>query len=440
MLEMLFKRIGKFDNATAIIQNDKNISFEQLLDLIDSKTKYFLDKGIANGKVVMLNADFSIESISSFLALANLKNIIIPNTSINLDVDEIIKKSGVDFSIYFDQSGISITSVDAPTNPLIEKFLKLNKAGLVFFSSGVTGKPKGILHRLDSLLGKYESASKPFRTLAFLLFDHIAGIDTLFYTLFSGGTVVIPDNRTPQTVIKCLANNKVEVFPTSPSFLSLVLYSGELRNHDLSSLKIITFGAERMHDSTLNKLKSELPSVRIIQKYGTTEFGSPISKSHPQDPLWIKFDKNNFNYKIEDDKLLVKTQMSFFGNLDSDQVIDADSWQETGDLVVTNGEWIKILGRESKIINVGGQKVFPAEVENVILELDNIEEANVYASPNPFMGQVVAVKIKLRDNEDMSSLKKRIRKHCNQKLDSYKIPAIIEIIENSMIGKRFKRI
>lgn len=103
--------------------------------------------------------------------------------------------------------------------------------------------------------------------------------------------------------------------------------------------------------------------MKLMEKYGTTEFGSPVSKSRDDDPLWIKFKKENFDYKVVDNRLFVKSPMSMVGYLNDVSGQSVDGWLDTGDMVETDGEWMKILGRESDIINVGGQKVYPSELD-----------------------------------------------------------------------------
>src|SRR5581483_4450949 len=97
--------------------------------------------------------------------------------------------------------------------------------GLVLFSSGSSGKPKGAVHDLAALLRKFERPRPALRTLAFLLFDHIGGINTLLHVLASGGCLVTVTDRSPDGVLAAVERHRVELLPTSPTFLNLVLLS-----------------------------------------------------------------------------------------------------------------------------------------------------------------------------------------------------------------------
>ena len=75
--------------------------------------------------------------------------------------------------------------------------------------------------------------------------------------------------------------------------------------------------------------------------------------------------------------------------------LDDQGYFDTGDVVEVDGEWLRTLGRAGEVMNVGGSKVFPAEVESILLALDNVEDAVAYVEPNPLTGHTVAAKIKL---------------------------------------------
>jgi acyl-CoA synthetase (AMP-forming)/AMP-acid ligase II len=154
----------------------------------------------------------------------------------------------------------------------------------------------------------------------------------------------------------------------------------------------------------------------------------------------IKFDKSLCDYKIIDSRLFVKTETAMLGYLTGESPNFVDGWLDTGDLVIEEDGWLKILGRESDLINVGGQKVFPAEVESVVMEMDNIVEAVVYPVPNPVFGNVIGLKVQILIDESIDELKKKIRIYCNSRLENYKIPVYIEKVDKIDIDPRFKKL
>ena len=111
----------------------------------------------------------------------------------------------------------------------------------------------------------------------------------------------------------------------------------------------------------------------------------------------------------------------------------------TKDRVEQKGEYIKILGRESELINVGGEKVYPAEVESVLLEVPGVKDAVVSRMPNPILGSVVICKIAADDGANLAELKKMIQRHCTEKLEKFKRPVKIEFQNDPFNTARFKR-
>jgi acyl-CoA synthetase (AMP-forming)/AMP-acid ligase II len=272
------------------------------------------------------------------------------------------------------------------------------------------------------------------------MFDHIAGIDTYFYSLFSGGIAVLPISRSPEYICNLIEQHKIEVLPTSPTFLNILLMSEKYQKYDLKSLKIITFGSEAMPEFLLNQLKIKFKGIKLIQKYGMTEFGSPNSKTNKRDSSWLKLNSDKFKTKIIDDVLYIKTGTTMVGYLNSPSPFTHDGWFKTGDTVEVSGDYIKILGRKSEIINVGGEKVYPQEIENVLLKIDNICEALVYGEKNAILGSIVCAKIWLKKKEDHKIIVAKIKKYCSKKIERYKIPVKIKISSKKQYNKNYKKI
>ncbi len=128
------------------------------------------------------------------------------------------------------------------------------------------------------------------------------------------------------------------------------------------------------------------------------------------------------------------------GYLNAPSPFDEEGWFNTQDVVEAEGDYVRIIGRKSELINVGGEKVHPTEIENVLLQLDNVKDAIVFARPNAITGQVVGARIAPVRSEDQEALKQRLRAFCMTRLERFKVPAVIEIMDADQHGARFKKV
>jgi acyl-CoA synthetase (AMP-forming)/AMP-acid ligase II len=277
------------------------------------------------------------------------------------------------------------------------------------------------------------------RSINFLLFDHIGGINTLFYTLSNGGTVVTTSTRNPERVCRLIEKYRVELLPTTPTFLNLLLISEAHKNNDMSSLKLITYGTEVMPESILKRLHKAFPNARLLQTYGLSELGIMRSKSRDSDSLWVKVGGEGYDTKVVDGILWIKADSAMLGYLNAPSPFTEDGWFVTGDAVEVDGEYIRILGRKSEMINVGGEKVYPAEVESVLQMMPGLEEVAVTGENNPITGQIVRAQVKLSTGETVTEFRKRMREFCREKLPNFKVPQKVDIGSVDMHGERFKK-
>ncbi len=246
--------------------------------------------------------------------------------------------------------------------------------------------------------------------------------------------------RTPEAICQAVQRYQVELLPTTPTFLRMLLISETYKKYDLSSLRLITYGTEPMPVATLESLNQALPGVRLKQTYGLTEVGILSTKSENNDSLWLAVGGEGYETKIVDGVLWIRAESAMLGYLNAPSPFDEEGWLNTGDMVEQKGDYIRFLGRKSEIINVGGEKVFPAEVENVIQQLDNIKEVTVRGRRNAITGNIIVATVEVVQPEDPSALEQRIRKACLERLAPFKVPAIIELASASLCGERFKKI
>lgn len=441
----LWERMRSFGDAKALVWQNKVATYTQLLSKKDAWAQELKKRGVTQGSVVLIEGSLSPEACALLLALIDVGAIAVPLTpELKVHRAEFDAVAEVQFAFSFDQNdGHQAAQFDRTvTHALYQKLLSRGRPGLVIFSSGSVGKPKAVLHDFGALLEKFRPQRTRKCTLSFLLFDHIGGIDTLFNTLSNGGTLVTVPKRDPETVAAAIAAHGVHTLPASPTFLNLLLVSEAFKRYDLSSLKLIAYGTEAMPEVTLRRLKEALPDVQVVQTYGTSELGvlrSGGSGAKDKGALWLKFSDDGFQTKIVDGVLWVKSPTAMLGYLNAPDLFDADGWLNTQDAVEVDGPYVRIIGRVTDLINVGGQKVYPAEVEGVLLTMENVHDAVVYGEKNPLTGHIVAAKVKLIQPEPLDQFKKRLRAHCKGKLAAYKIPVRIELTEEDSFGARFKK-
>ena len=442
-LDYFFEVFKKNSKKNFIVWEDKFFNYLWLINQIKKWEHILDDNKINQGKIVVVEADFSPNSIALLLALIHARTIIVPiSHSVKAKKYEFIEISESEFIIQIDQDdNFSIRKLENKVNHHLYKILISNSdPGLVLFSSGSTGKSKASLHNLKFLLEKFEVRRHTLRTITFLLYDHIGGFNTLFYNLSNAGLIVTANDRSPKAVLQKIEKYEVELLPTSPTFLNLILLSEEYKNYNLSSLKIITYGTEPMPQTTLNSIIKIFPEVKCTQTYGLSEVGILRSKSKDSNSLWVKVGGEGYKTRINDGMLEIKSKSSMLGYLNAKDPFTADGWFKTGDAVEVDGEYIKIIGRKSELINVGGEKVYPQEVENLLLEHSNVKDVTVFSEKNPIIGNIVCAKIILKNKKvNKNNMIKDIKDFCHERIARYKVPVKITFIEESLYSLRFKK-
>jgi long-chain acyl-CoA synthetase len=429
----------------AIVWRDRTYSYRWLLERIRGLQEEIgeeIAEAVDAGDVASIEADFSPSSVALLLALIQRQCVIVPLTSsVEAKRPEFLRIAQVQkrFTIDADDR-IHVDRVEVSAeHPLYTQLRVVGHPGLVLFSSGSTGESKGSVLDFARLLEKFHVPRQAYRAMTFLLYDHIGGVNTLLYTLSNAGCLVTVATRGPDEVLGAVARHRVQLLPTSPSALNLMLISGAFQRHDLSSLETITYGTEPMPESVLKRVHETLPHVRLLQTYGLTEVGILRSKSKSSDSLWVKVGGEGFETRVVDGIFQIRARSAMLGYLNAPTPFTEDGWLITGDLVETDGEYVRFLGRQSEIINVGGEKVYPMEVESVIQELDNVGEVTVYGERNPILGMLVAARVTLVAPEDQAAFTVRLKRHCATRLEKYKIPVRVTISNESQHGARFKK-
>ncbi len=442
-IDWQLERFASEPGATAIIWRDHEYSYGDLHHRVLTWEKTLADQSVSAGDSVGVLGDYSPESIACLLALLKLRAILVPVARDSADQHEsFFRTAELDRLITIDEEdGFELTEPGLRANhDLFAQLREADTTGLVLFSSGSTGEPKGIVHNLEALLAKFQTPRHRFRTINFLLFDHIGGVNTMFYTLSNLGCTIVPRDRSVASVCKAIARHEVELLPTSPSFLNLLLLEAGAEKFDLSSLKVVTYGTEVMSERTLAAAVKVLPRVRFQQTYGLSEVGILRSKSRSNESLMVKIGGEDYETKVVDDRLFIRSRTSMLGYLNAPSPFDEDGWLDTGDSVIQEGDYYRILGRESDIINVGGQKVYPAEVEKVLSELPGVIEAVVSGEAHLLLGQIVVATLQMEEEVPTAEIRRKVGEHCRGRLQQYMIPQKVRVIRESPLNYRFKKV
>lgn len=441
-INFLYDVFNEFQEDIAVVWKSEYLTYKLLTEKIAKWKEILLDERIKNGEVVVVEGDFSPNSISLFLALMEINCIIVPLTKMSVAKrEEFLEVAQWESVIQLDENDSYkiIKNINKSNHKLYIELRNRNNPGLVLFSSGSTGKSKAALHDLSGILEKFAVRKRKLRTITFLLYDHIGGVNTMLYVLSNGGTIITATSREPDYVLNLIEKEKAELLPTSPTFINLILLSEAYKKYDLSSLKTVTYGTEPMTESTLNRFNELFPNIKLQQTYGLSEIGILRSKSKGSASLWVKVGGEGFETRIVDGLLEVKAQSAMMGYLNAPSPFTEDGWFKTGDMVEVDGEYIKILGRKSEIINVGGEKVYPAEVESVILEIEGVNDVVVSGEKHPITGNIVCARVSVDQKLDQTNLKQKIKIYCKEKLQNYKVPVKITFTIDIIHSDRFKK-
>jgi acyl-CoA synthetase (AMP-forming)/AMP-acid ligase II len=428
----LLERLGEIWKGTDrpfLIHGGQQLRFSQ----IASQARIDLSE-IKSGDVVAIVGDFDPSSIVTLLRLIDLGVIVVPLT----------KDTALQHEYFFETALVDVVIADGVVrrrsqqrrHDLLDYLRAKQHAGLLAFSTGTTGRPKAILHDLTLFLQRFEQPRPTLRTMNFLLFDHIGGLNTLFHTLFNKGVVIAPEARTVNSILEVCSKYDVEVLPTTPTFLRMMLMNDAVPSRVPACLKVITYGTERMDQPTLDELCRLLPAMDFRQTFGTSELGVVRVKSEARDSLFMKIGGEGVETRVVNNVLQIRSQTRMLGYLNAPSPFDAEGWYDTKDVVEEKNGYYKVIGRVSDIINVGGLKFMASEVERVALEFPNVSLVSAYARRNPLTGQ--HVELKVQPSKESIVDKDALKAYLKSKLQPHMVPQRITI-EEVNVGHRFKK-
>lgn len=305
----------------------------------------------------------------------------------------------------------------------------------IFATSGTTGAPKAVSHPLGSLTRttkKSRSAGSLHRWG--LLFDpcRFAGAQVMLQALMSGSTLLVPPSEDSlNNRLAFLAKHNCTALSCTPTMWRRILMFPEATSIDFRQ---ITLGGEIADRGILVALQSAFPKARIVHIYASAEagVGFPVRDGLPGFPVsYLQNPPGGVQLKIVNARLHVQnSEVSPIYVGTQDTFASNDGYIDTGDVVELRNDRVYFLGRANGLINVGGNKVYPEEVENVLLSHREVKFARVSPKPNPIMGNLLTAEIVPASSahKDSEHLTRELKALCNAELPDWKRPITYRIV------------
>ncbi|MEQ6356841.1 fatty acid--CoA ligase family protein [Lysinibacillus sp. M3] len=304
------------------------------------------------------------------------------------------------------------------------------KWDVALYTSGTTGLPKKIIHNFESLTRNVKVSEKHNSDVWGFAYNptHMAGLQVFFQAFLNLNTIVYLFGKKHLFFKESCNKFCISHISSTPTFLNFILSVSDEETYQ--TVKRVTFGGEKLPNNISSKINYYFPNAKVRNIYASTEFGSILESDGEWFKIPVKFSEV---IKIVDNELFINTKL--MNN-------NEEGWFATGDLVeqFEDGSF-KFSSRNTDIINVGGYNVNPLEIEDLLLQLPYIQDAVIYSKPNSLMGNILAAKIILINTIDtQQDVLKNIKKYLRDNLQNWKVPRVIEIVEDLEKNRTGKKV
>lgn len=330
-------------------------------------------------------------------------------------------------------SALGLNSINKPVelktnNTIVEssqltKRVLESKSEITLFTSGTTGQPKKVVHSLNGLTRFVKNDNKHSHDVWGFAYNptHIAGLQVFLQALININTIIILFNKEKEQIFDFIDKYKITHLSATPTFYRLICSSEK----SFTFTKKITLGGERSSESLYAKINALFPNAKISNIYASTEAGSLLLSKN--DLFKIPEEYNKQIVISEENELLI--HKSLIGN--SEIIVIDNGYYATGDIVEwvdKDGGFFRISQRKNELINTGGYKVNPVEIEEVIRLIRGVEDVLVFGKPNSVLGNILCADIKVNDEFKLDEL--GVRAHLSSLLQSFKIPRKLNFVDS----------
>lgn len=333
----------------------------------------------------------------------------------------------------------------------------------IMYTSGTTGLPKGVMHSHSTALWSAITAN----TTADIRYDdkyliclplfHVGALNPLLCVANLGATAVIMAEFDPVKIWEVYAEEKVNVTLAVPAMLQFMLTTYDAERHDTSALRWVMSGASPVPETLIRTY--EKMGIEIHQVYGLTESCGPACLISPVDALEragstgkeffytqvrVVDPEGNDCAPNEPGEVIVAgphIMVGYWNRPEATAETVVDGWLRTGDIAIVDDDgFVYIHDRVKDMLISGGENVYPAEIENVILGIDGVTEVAVIGVPSETWGES-PLAVVVRNDEALDAA--AVLSHCEGKLARFKQPKAVEFIDaipRNPTGKALKRV
>lgn len=471
----------KYPEKAIILSGDHSCTYNNLVLEISSCAAYFQSLGIKSGDCISLLLENSIQYVVAYYAAISCGALAVPlnTTAKSTDITNWIAHSGSvilvasqklyksfsneyvgslnvvivpDSDINSDMYWSSRQTKTVNLDELIEQ-ISSDMPVTIMYTSGTTGKPKGVTlthgnfaHNYNAVI-KYLHLTNNDSILNILPFYYSYGNSVLHTHLMTAAAIVIENNfMYPVKALEKIENQQLTGFSGVPATFSILLNRTNLSEYNLSSLRYATQAGGAMPPSNIQRFIDQVDNVEFYIMYGQTEATARLTYLEPSKlatklgsigkplsgiTIEIRDEEGNSIKSGVEGELYVKgpnIMQGYWNNNELTNQVIVDGYLKTGDLGHIDSEgYIYLTGRRSDMIKVGGNRISPLEIEEVVSQLDGIEEVAATGVDDEILGQVVKISVVLNDGCHITEL--AIKSYCKKNLALYKIPKFVSFVE-----------
>jgi acyl-CoA synthetase (AMP-forming)/AMP-acid ligase II len=434
-------------DRAALHVNAEQWTFARLDAAADRLAKALLERGVRPGDTILHSADLSADTVMLFAAAARIGALYAPIDPTLSEAERRPYAELVRPRLMFEPAGLAALIADLgddPPGPVREHHDE-NAAHVLFFTSGSTGRAKGVplTNRVSALRSHPGGQPEPrgAAVCPFPLF-HMAGWTIALQQWQARAAVVLPPKFAAEEIFAAVEEHRAERIYCLPAIWRRLLdHHAELRRAggrlpDLSSLRIADTGTSRTPPELIQALIGLLPQARVRVFYGSTEAG--LVACLEGEALLERPGRCGLPVQGVQVRLSVTGELEvrgpavfdgYFGGADT-EALTSDGWLRTGDLAeIDDGGYLSIIGRTKEIIRSGGHTIVPSEIEAALADMPGVADLAVAGRPDPDWGEIVCVAVVPRDGAAAPDLA-QLRAYCAGRLAPYKHPRQVAIVDH----------